>query len=92
MRPNVDGFGICSLIKGASTTRHVRVIGITANLGAEDVTRTLEAGAETFLAKPFNSQDHMVVLGRTVSAGNEFAERSTPTQHPVNNADDSELL
>ena len=96
MGPNVDGFGICSLIKGNTATQHIRVIGITANLGAEKVARTIEAGAETFLAKPFNPQDLLAVLSRPVSASkilpSELAEMSGNPQHPVNNADDSELL
>jgi putative two-component system response regulator len=93
---DIDGFRICSLIKGDAATRHIRVIGITADMGAEKVTRILEAGAETFLAKPFNPQDLLEILSRTTSVKKILpsaqTERSSQSEQFVNESDDSERL
>jgi len=64
MRPDIDGFGICSLIKG-DAARHICVIAITEDVSPENVNRMLETGAETFIAKPFTPQDLMWILTHT---------------------------
>jgi putative two-component system response regulator len=65
MLPNTDGFRICSLIKGDAAMQHISVIAIIEDVSAENVSRILEAGAETFLAKPFNPQDFLGILSHT---------------------------
>lgn len=65
MLPDIDGFRICSHIKGDAATRHISVIAIAEDVSPAHVNRILEAGAETFLAKPFNPQDLLGVLSHT---------------------------
>jgi len=45
--------------------RHISVIAIIEDANPANVTRIFEAGAEIFLAKPFNPQDLLGVLKHT---------------------------
>ena len=50
---DIDGIEVCQEIKGASRTRMIPVYMITALLTEEIKKRSLEAGADGYLAKPF---------------------------------------
>ncbi|MGR8999350.1 MAG: HD domain-containing phosphohydrolase, partial [Gammaproteobacteria bacterium] len=62
MLPDIDGFRICSHIKADAATRHISVIGIAGDVSPANASRILEAGAETFIAKPFAPQDLLGIL------------------------------
>ncbi len=52
--PGVNGYEVCREIKGDEHLRGIPVVIITANSGKENRIRGIEAGAEEFLAKPFD--------------------------------------
>ncbi len=54
MMPDMDGFTVCSILKGCEQTAHIPVIMVTALDTPEERVRGLEAGADDFLSKPFN--------------------------------------
>ncbi|MCB1591751.1 MAG: PleD family two-component system response regulator [Alphaproteobacteria bacterium] len=54
MMPGMDGFEVCSIIKGNPETAHIPVVMVTALTDAQDKVRGLEAGADDFLSKPIN--------------------------------------
>ncbi len=54
MMPGMDGFEVCSRIKGNPDTAHIPVVMVTALTDVEDKVRGLEAGADDFLSKPIN--------------------------------------
>lgn len=62
--PGIDGFEICRLLKGARATAHLPIIMVTASDGRDDRLRGLEAGADDFLAKPF---DNLTLISRIAS-------------------------
>ena len=68
MLPDIDGFKVCALIKNEAATQHIRVIAISGNTSAENVSRILEAGAEKCLAKPFDPEDIVKILSTAVDA------------------------
>ncbi|MDA8430944.1 MAG: response regulator [Geobacteraceae bacterium] len=61
MMPGIDGFETCRRIKGDERYRHIPVVMITALGSKTDRIRGIEAGADEFLAKPY---DHGEVLAR----------------------------
>jgi putative two-component system response regulator len=61
MMPGIDGFETCRRIKGDERYRHIPVVMITALDSKTDRIRGIEAGADEFLAKPY---DHGEVLAR----------------------------
>lgn len=61
MMPGMDGFEVCKEIKGDKKYRNIPVVMITALAAKADRIKSIEAGAEEFLAKPF---DQTEVLAR----------------------------
>lgn len=55
MLPRVDGFQVCERLKKNDRTFHIPVIMITALKELKDKIRALEAGADDFISKPFDS-------------------------------------
>jgi diguanylate cyclase (GGDEF)-like protein len=54
LMPGLDGFAVCSRLKGDSRTRDIPVLFLTALSGAVDEMRALEAGAIDFIPKPIS--------------------------------------
>ncbi len=52
--PGIDGFAVCTRLKADPLTRGIRVMAMSGCADAGDRRRILEAGAEDFLAKPFD--------------------------------------
>ena len=61
MLPGLDGFTIARRIRADPSLAATRIIMITARTAGEDVVRGLEAGADDYVAKPF---DRRVLLAR----------------------------
>jgi len=55
MLPKMDGFQVCERIKKNQETRFIPVIMITALKELKDKIRSLEAGADDFISKPFEN-------------------------------------
>ena len=57
MMPNMDGFEVCRQIKSEEAHRRIPVIMITSLTDRENRIRGIEAGAEDFISKPFDSSE-----------------------------------
>jgi signal transduction histidine kinase len=55
MLPKLDGFQVCERIKKNQDTRFIPIIMITALKELKDKIRSLEAGADDFISKPFEN-------------------------------------
>jgi two-component system, sensor histidine kinase and response regulator len=55
MMPDMDGYEVLSQLKADPHLRHVPVVMISAVNEVRSVVRCIEAGAEDYLAKPFNA-------------------------------------
>lgn len=62
--PGMDGFEVCSQLKSIESTRFTPVMIITALEDDADRLQAIEAGADDFLTKPFNS---LIMLTRVKS-------------------------
>ncbi|HEY5508462.1 MAG TPA: response regulator, partial [Paludibacter sp.] len=56
MMPKMDGLELCRLLKKDIRVSHIPIILLTAKAGEENKYRGLEAGAEDYIAKPFNME------------------------------------
>jgi adenylate cyclase len=54
--PGMDGYAVCRAIRESPTTRLLPVVMITAS-GEQEKINAIEAGADDFLAKPFNQAE-----------------------------------
>jgi DNA-binding response OmpR family regulator len=59
--PGMDGYEVCARLKSDEATYHVPIVIVTALDKDEDYLKAVEAGADDFLPKPFNS---VVMLAR----------------------------
>jgi response regulator RpfG family c-di-GMP phosphodiesterase len=55
--PGMDGFEVCRLIKTDDLHRNIPVVMITSYADMENRIRGIEAGAEDFISKPFESAE-----------------------------------
>jgi CheY-like chemotaxis protein len=62
-----DGRIICRQLKENPATHHIPIIILSAHKGMQDIAR--DAGADTFLAKPFEMEDLLALV--THYLGNE---------------------
>jgi putative nucleotidyltransferase with HDIG domain len=53
--PGMDGHQLCRRIKDDESLKHIPVILVTARTGAEMLNEGIEAGADDYVAKPFDS-------------------------------------
>lgn len=59
MMPEMDGFEVCRRIKSNDQYRNIPVVMITAYAARENRIKGIEAGAEDFISKPFDSMEVM---------------------------------
>lgn len=57
MMPEMDGYELCEKIRSSDLVNHIPIIIITAKSSEDDKIRSLEAGADAYLIKPFNSEE-----------------------------------
>ncbi len=68
MMPEIDGDELCRRLKKRKPTATTYVILLTARGGKEDIVKGLEAGADDYLAKPFDNGElrARVAVGRRI--------------------------
>jgi len=66
MMPKMDGLELCRLIKKDIRVSHIPVILLTAKTGEENKYKGLEAGAEDYIAKPFNMEMLTLKVNRII--------------------------
>ena len=54
MMPGMDGYQLCSILKGDPATRNIPIIFVTAMIAEEDEIKGLELGAIDYLTKPIS--------------------------------------
>nr|WP_029434012.1 ATP-binding protein [Blastococcus sp. URHD0036] len=77
MMPVVDGFALLSALRSNAATRTLPIVMLTARAGQEAAVEGLEAGADDYLPKPFESAELIArvraVLDRTAGTRTEPA-------------------
>ena len=57
MMPGMDGLEVCRKIRSNEITDHIPIIVVTAKITEEERIKGLKAGADAYLAKPFNAYE-----------------------------------
>lgn len=57
MMPEMDGLEVCEQLKANELTDHIPIIIMTARINDKDRFRGLQAGADAYLNKPFDSEE-----------------------------------
>jgi response regulator RpfG family c-di-GMP phosphodiesterase len=97
MMPGMDGFEVCRWIKSDENHNNIPVVMITALSDRENRIRGIEAGAEDFITKPFDTAEvlarikmllHLKALNdRLISAYNNLAKLGSLGEQIINNFD-----
>ena len=57
MMPGMDGLEVCRQVRGNEIINHIPIIIVTAKITEDERIRGLEAGADAYLTKPFNTEE-----------------------------------
>lgn len=60
MMPEIDGLEVCRRVRASEILNHIPIIVVTAKVSEEDRVKGLKAGADAYLAKPFNHDELQV--------------------------------
>lgn len=75
MMPNMDGFEMCRQVKQDIRISHIPIILLTAKAGDENKYQGLEAGAEDYIAKPFNMEMLSLKVSRIIERQKKTREQ-----------------
>ena len=79
MMPHTDGLSLCRAIRADVETDHIPIIVITAKASEEDRLRGLKAGADSYLTKPFNSEELLICIENILSGRERLKRRYSLT-------------
>ncbi len=66
MPGGMDGVEVCRRIKADANLRRIKVVMLSAKSQANDKTAGLNAGADTYLTKPFSPVELMTTINRVI--------------------------
>ncbi len=72
--PEIDGIAVCTKVKADPKTRHIPVIMMTSMNRTEERVRSLDAGADDFLPKPFEGVELLARLRSMLRIKSQFDE------------------
>ena len=64
--PGIDGFAVAQQLKLEPETQKIPVIFITARTAAKDVIQGIQAGARSYITKPFQLKDVLEKVKRAI--------------------------
>ena len=64
MMPELSGIQLCRIARADPTMKHVPIIFLSARGEVEDRIKGLEAGAEDYVSKPFNTNELMLRISK----------------------------
>jgi DNA-binding response OmpR family regulator len=76
MLPDIDGFGVCALVKRDQRLSRIPIILLTARCQPRDRVTGAALGADAFLSKPFNADELLVEVRRVLDGHEKIDERT----------------
>lgn len=71
----MDGYELCRQIRASELANHIPIIILTAKGNEEDRIKGIEAGAEAYLTKPFNSEELNVLAAKMLEIRKVLREK-----------------
>lgn len=75
MMPEMNGYQLCGQIKSQKTTSHIPVVLLTAKTHTDNRVEGLGAGADAYLAKPFQARELLAQLHNLLAQRQQLRER-----------------
>ncbi|MEM7787095.1 MAG: response regulator, partial [Bacteroidota bacterium] len=76
--PALDGLGLCVALREDPALRYVPVVLLTARVDVEDRLAGLEAGADDYLAKPFDARELRARVDNLIAARRAWRTEAAP--------------
>ena len=70
----LDGWGAVAAIRGNQTLRHLPIVMVTASLQQREKERSITAGVDAFVAKPFEPEELVGLVGELAASGRSAAQ------------------
>ena len=84
MMPGMDGLELCRRIRSNDVVNHIPIVIVTAKISDQERIKGFEAGADAYLAKPFNVDELRTVVERLLdrqrSLRSKFSDNATHTK------------
>ena len=77
MMPELNGLQLCKIIRSDPNMQSIPIIFLTARGEAEDRVKGLESGADDYVAKPFNTKELILRVGKVLNRGHLMNEHAT---------------
>lgn len=68
MMPELNGIDLCRQIRSNEIVSHIPIIVLTAKVSEEERLKGIEAGADAYLTKPFNTQELRIQVERLLDS------------------------
>lgn len=68
MLPGIDGYEICSALKGDEKYSKIPIIILTARSQKQDIDRGLASGADVYMVKPFDPRELLEKVEELIEA------------------------
>lgn len=78
MMPVMDGYEMCRRLRGDESVVHIPIVMVTAKITDEDRLCGLEAGADAYLTKPFNSSELLIRVDKLLEQRRKIASDIRP--------------
>ncbi len=76
MMPELNGLQLCKIVRSDRKMKDIPIIFLTARGEVEDRVKGLESGADDYVAKPFNTKELILRVGKVLSRG-RYKEANT---------------
>lgn len=80
MMPELNGLQLCKIIRSDPQMQSTPIIFLTARGEAEDRVKGLETGADDYVAKPFNTKELILRVGKVISRGHVQKENTVSSR------------
>ncbi len=75
MMPELNGIDLCRQIRSNEIVSHIPIIVLTAKVSEEERLKGIEAGADAYLTKPFNTQELRIQVERLLDSRKTLRQR-----------------
>lgn len=91
MMPGMDGLELCRRVRANNVVSHIPIVIVTAKISEQERIAGIEAGADAYLAKPFNVDELRTVVERLLDRQRSLRSKFSESIDTANNKEEEEV-